>query len=119
MIKPMPRKYWTITEDLRLNPKRYVHFSLFGKKIKSMKRKKKFLQMISYSFSLILIFSILLFIRTYRLCRNTNLGKDINRSDNSNFRFKKMIRLAFGQSKMFDKPIILLHLRLCRLCFDK
>ena len=62
-------------------------------------------------FSLILIFSILLFIRNCRkLYRNINLGKDINRFDNSNFRFKKMLRLAFGQSKMFDKPLVgILH----------
>jgi len=65
----------------------------------------------SILFSLILIFSILLFVRNCRkLYRNINLGKDINRKDNSNFRFKKMIRLAFGQSKMFDKPIVgILH----------
>lgn len=65
----------------------------------------------SILFSLILIFSILLFIRNCRkLYRNINLGKDINRSDNSIFRFKKMLRLAFGQSKMFDKPIVgILH----------
>ena len=65
----------------------------------------------SILFSLILIFSILLFVRNCRkLYRNINLGKDINRYDNSNFRFKKMIRLAFGQSKMFDKPIVgILH----------
>ena len=65
----------------------------------------------SILFSLILIFSILLFIRNCRkLYRNINLGKDINRSGNSNFRFKKMLRLAFGQSKMFDKPLVgILH----------
>ena len=65
----------------------------------------------SILFSLILIFSILLFIRNCRkLYRNINLGKDINRSDKSNFRFKKMFRLAFGQSKMFDKPLVgILH----------
>ena len=65
----------------------------------------------SILFSLILIFSILLFVRNCRkLYRNINLGKDINRYDNSKFRFKKMIRLAFGQSKMFDKPIVgILH----------
>ena len=65
----------------------------------------------SILFSLILIFSILLFVRNCRkLYRNINLGKDINRYDNSNLRFKKMIRLAFGQSKMFDKPIVgILH----------
>ena len=65
----------------------------------------------SILFSLILIFSILLFIRNCRkLYRNINLGKDIDRFDNSNFRFKKMFRLAFGQSKMFDKPLVgILH----------
>ena len=65
----------------------------------------------SILFSLILIFSILLFIKNCRkLYRNINLGKDINRSDNSNLRFKKMLRLAFGQSKMFDKPLVgILH----------
>lgn len=65
----------------------------------------------SILFSLILIFSILLFIRNCRkLYRNINLGKDIDRSDKSNFRFKKMFRLAFGQSKMFDKPLVgILH----------
>ena len=65
----------------------------------------------SIIFSLILIFSIVLFIRNCKkLYRNINLGKDINRSDNSNFRFKKMLRLAFGQSKMFDKPLVgILH----------
>ena len=65
----------------------------------------------SILFSLILIFSILLFVRNCRkLYRNINLGKDINRYDNSNLRYKKMIRLAFGQSKMFDKPIVgILH----------
>ena len=65
----------------------------------------------SILFSLILIFSILLFVRNCRkLYRNINLGKDINRYDYSNLRFKKMIRLAFGQSKMFDKPIVgILH----------
>jgi len=61
--------------------------------------------------SSILIFSILLFIRNCRkLYRNINLGKNIDRSDKSNLRFKKMFRLAFGQSKMFDKPLVgILH----------
>ena len=65
----------------------------------------------SILFSLILIFSILLFIRNCRkLYRNINLGKNIDRSDKSNLRFKKMFRLAFGQSKMFDKPLVgILH----------
>ncbi len=65
----------------------------------------------SILFSLIFIFSILLFIKNCRkLYRNINLGKDIDRSDNSNFRIKKMLRLAFGQSKMFDKPLVgILH----------
>jgi hypothetical protein len=30
-----------LLEDLRLNPKRYVHFSLFGKKNKDYEKKEK------------------------------------------------------------------------------
>lgn len=42
---------------------------------------------------------------------NINLGKDIDRSDNSSERWKTMILVAFGQKKMFKRPIpALLHL---------
>ncbi len=42
---------------------------------------------------------------------NISLGKKVNRIDNKYIRFKKMILLAFGQSKMFNKPLsAFLHL---------
>ena len=46
-----------------------------------------------------------------KIYRNINLGKKIDRSDNKKERLLKMFRLAFGQSKMLDKPVVgLLHL---------
>ena len=46
-----------------------------------------------------------------KIYRNINLGKNIDRGDNKKERFLKMFRLAFGQSKMLDKPFVgLLHL---------
>jgi len=46
-----------------------------------------------------------------KIYRNINLGKNIDRGDNKKARFLKMFRLAFGQSKMLDKPVVgLLHL---------
>ena len=57
-------------------------------------------------------FIIALFVFNCRkIYRNINLGKNIDRSDNKKERFLKMFRLAFGQSKMLDKPVVgLLHL---------
>ena len=46
-----------------------------------------------------------------KIYRNINLGGSLDRFDNKKERFLKMSRLAFGQSKMLDKPIVgLLHL---------
>ena len=46
-----------------------------------------------------------------KLLRNIRLGKDINRSDNKSARFKNMLKIAFGQTKMVRRPISgLLHL---------
>jgi len=43
--------------------------------------------------------------------RNINLGKDIDLSDNKSLRFKTMMRVAFGQSKMAVRPVpFFLHL---------
>lgn len=42
---------------------------------------------------------------------NIRLGRDINRTDNSSERWKTMLLVAFGQKKMFSRPIpALLHL---------
>ncbi len=44
-------------------------------------------------------------INVKKLFRNINLGKDINRNDNPSARWKNMIMIALGQSKMVKKPI--------------
>ncbi|MBC7440148.1 MAG: (Fe-S)-binding protein, partial [Flavobacterium sp.] len=40
-----------------------------------------------------------------KIIRNIKLGQNINRSDNSNLRWKNMAMIALGQSKMVKKPI--------------
>ncbi|WP_019038813.1 (Fe-S)-binding protein [Psychroflexus tropicus] len=43
--------------------------------------------------------------------RNINLGRDVDRKDHKNLRFKKMMRVALGQSKMVTRPIAgILHI---------
>ena len=66
----------------------------------------------SILFGFLLFSSICLFVFNCRkIYRNINLGKNIDRSDNKKQRLLKMFRLAFGQSKMLDKPVVgLLHL---------
>ena len=66
----------------------------------------------SILFGFLLFSAIALFVFNCRkIYRNINLGKNIDRSDNKKERLLKMFRLAFGQSKMLDKPVVgLLHL---------
>ncbi len=46
-----------------------------------------------------------------KLTRNIKLGKDIDRTDNSKARWKNMIMIALGQSKMVKRPIAgILHI---------
>ena len=40
-----------------------------------------------------------------KLMRNINLGRDVNRKDNSSERWKNMIMVALGQSKMVKRPV--------------
>jgi heterodisulfide reductase subunit C len=63
-------------------------------------------------FLLILVFSFSVFIYNLRkIISNIKRGKDIDRSDNKKIRLKNMLRVAMGQSKMFDRPIAaILHL---------
>lgn len=50
-------------------------------------------------------------INVKKLIRNIKLGKDVNRSDNSSARWKNMVMIALGQSKMVKRPIAgLLHI---------
>ena len=66
----------------------------------------------NFIFLVLLVFSIGLFaINLKRIRRNINLGKELNRSDNPRLRWKNMLRVAFGQSKMVSRPIAgFLHL---------
>jgi len=66
----------------------------------------------NFIFLVLLVFSIGLFARNLkRIRRNINLGKELNRSDNPRLRWKNMLRVAFGQSKMVSRPIAgFLHL---------
>ncbi|MCL6275519.1 (Fe-S)-binding protein [Muricauda sp. 2012CJ35-5] len=62
-------------------------------------------------FVLALVFGIGFFTRNVKkLTRNIKLGKDVDLSDNSSTRWRNMIRIALGQSKMVVRPIAgLLH----------
>jgi heterodisulfide reductase subunit C len=44
-------------------------------------------------------------INVKKIIRNIKLGKDVNRSENSNERWKNMAMIALGQSKMIKRPI--------------
>ena len=63
-------------------------------------------------FSIFFLVAISFFIRNVmKLYRNINLGISINRNDNKKQRWLQMLRIAFGQSKMIDKPIVgILHI---------
>lgn len=56
--------------------------------------------------------AILLFTRKIkRIRRNILLGKDLDRTDNKAQRWKTMLRVAFGQSKMGSRPVAaIMHL---------
>lgn len=57
-------------------------------------------------FAIILIYAILFFSKNIRtIVRNINRGKPIDRSDQPAKRWGNVFRIAFGQSKMVDRPI--------------
>lgn len=63
-------------------------------------------------FAILLIGSGYFFIKNAsKIYRNIKLGKDVDRFDNKSQRLKTMLLVAFGQKKMFKKPIsAILHL---------
>tara|TARA_B100001758_G_scaffold247628_2_gene266249 strand:+ start:2227 stop:3540 length:1314 start_codon:yes stop_codon:yes gene_type:complete len=63
-------------------------------------------------FLAVFILSIIFFIRNLRgIISNISLGRSINRSDRKLDRFKNMIRVALGQSKMTRRPVAgILHI---------
>ena len=57
-------------------------------------------------FAIIIIYAILFFSKNIRtIVRNINRGKPIDRSDQPAKRWGNVFRIAFGQSKMVDRPI--------------
>ncbi|APY12590.1 Fe-S oxidoreductase [Seonamhaeicola sp. S2-3] len=57
-------------------------------------------------FAILLIFGIGYFTKNVKkLIRNIKLGQDVDVSNNKKERFKNMMRIAFGQSKMVRRPI--------------
>jgi len=63
-------------------------------------------------FTIIFVFAILHFSKNVKkIYRNINLGIKEDRSDNKKQRWTQMLRIAFGQSKMIDKPVVgILHI---------
>lgn len=56
-------------------------------------------------------FGFLIYRRIRRISSNIKVGKDVNLTDNKGERLKNMILVAFGQKKMFKRPIpAFLHL---------
>jgi len=56
-------------------------------------------------FTLILIAAVILFtINIKKIIKNIRLGREVNRTDNSALRWKTMLRVALGQSKMVTRP---------------
>ncbi len=50
-------------------------------------------------------------INVKKIIRNIKLGKAVNRTDNSSLRWKNMLRIALGQSKMVNRPVMgVLHI---------
>jgi len=63
-------------------------------------------------FAIIIVVGIGFFAKNVKkLKRNINLGREVNRTDNSSERWKNMALIALGQSKMVKRPIAgLLHI---------
>ena len=63
-------------------------------------------------FAIILIGGIGFFAKNVKkLSRNIKLGREVEVSDNKSLRWKNMVRIALGQTKMVVRPIAgLLHI---------
>ena len=63
-------------------------------------------------FAILLVVGLGFFVRNVKkLVRNIKLGRDSNRSDQTGLRWKNMINIALGQSKMVKRPIAgILHI---------
>ncbi len=63
-------------------------------------------------FAILLIIGVGFFVQNIKkIIRNIKLGRDLDRSDNSSARWKNMINIALGQSKMTRRPVAgILHI---------
>lgn len=63
-------------------------------------------------FAILLLIVIGFFVKNVKkIVRNIKLGKKLDRSDNPSERWKTMLRVAFGQSKMVKRPVAgILHI---------
>lgn len=69
--------------------------------------------MVSTIAFIVLFFGAMIFfiMHVLRIAKNIKMGKAIDRSDHSSERWKTMLLVAFGQKKMFQRPVpALLHL---------
>ena len=57
-------------------------------------------------FAVCLIIGVGFFVKNVnKIIRNIKLGQNVNRTDNAPARWKNMALIAFGQKKMFTRPI--------------
>ncbi|WP_299457418.1 (Fe-S)-binding protein [uncultured Microscilla sp.] len=69
----------------------------------------KFLPQVAFLIALG-VTAYLIYRRVSRISANIKLGRSLDRTDNPSARWKTMLRIAFGQQKMFDKPLVgILH----------
>ena len=69
----------------------------------------KFLPQVAFLIALG-VTAYLIYKRVSRIGSNIRLGRSLDRKDNSSARWGTMFRIAFGQKKMFDKPLVgILH----------
>lgn len=69
----------------------------------------KFLPQVAFLIALG-VTAYLIYRRVSRISANIKLGRSLDRTDNPSVRWKTMLRIAFGQQKMFDKPLVgILH----------
>src|SRR5690606_7301593 len=63
------------------------------------------------TFALLLVIGVGFFVKNVKqLIRNIKLGQAVDRTDNPKQRFRNMLLVAFGQKKMFKRPVpALLH----------
>ena len=78
---------------MKLNPERYVNFSIINTKKPYSEKNKKIMTISKYHiFIFIFVFNYLFFRNLKIIISSINLGKDINRSDRKLDRWMNMIR---------------------------